>query len=77
MYYCRECAFILPCLKSLPEANVENLRFTALTMKVSEMPIIDFLLRLSLMQNILNKLRKPNKEKYKLYSLSNIRETRK
>jgi hypothetical protein len=41
-----------PCLKSLPEAKVKRLRLIAWTKAVSEMPIIDFDLWLSLMKNI-------------------------
>jgi hypothetical protein len=40
------------CLKSLPEAKVKRLRLIAWTKAVSEMPIIDFDLWLSLMKNI-------------------------
>ena len=55
-------AAFCPCLKSLPEAKVKRLRLIALTKEVSEMPIIDFVLWLSLMKSILNKC-KPRKEK--------------
>jgi hypothetical protein len=55
---------------SLPEAKVKRLRLIALTKEVSETPIIDFILWLSLMKNILNKHSKLRKEKYKIYSLS-------
>jgi hypothetical protein len=40
-----------PCLKSLPEAKMKRLRLIALTKEVSEMPIIDFVLWLSLMKS--------------------------
>jgi hypothetical protein len=59
----------LPLLKkNLPE--VKRLRLIALTKEVSETPIIDFVLWLSLMKNILNKHNKLRKEKYKIYGLS-------
>ena len=58
------------CLKSVPEAKEKRLRLIALTKEVSEMPIIDFVLWLSLMKNILNKHGKLRKEKYKIYGLS-------
>ena len=52
-------ATFCPCLKSLPEA---------LTKEVSETPIIDFVLWLSLIKNILNKHSKLRKKKiYKIY----------
>ena len=63
-------ATFCPCLKSLPEAKVKRLRLIALTKEVSETPIIDFVLWLSLMKNILNKHSKLRKEKYKIYGLS-------
>ena len=61
-YFGEECGYFCPCLKkNLPE--VKRLRLIALTKEVSETPIIDFVLWLSLMKNILNKhskLRKAN-----------------
>jgi hypothetical protein len=48
----------------MSEAKVKRLRLIALTKEVTEMPIIDFVLWLSFMKSILNKLRK---EKYKKY----------
>ena len=54
--------------KNLPE--VKRLRLIALTKEVSETPIIDFVLWLSLMKSILNKHNKLRKEKYKIYGLS-------
>jgi hypothetical protein len=45
-------ATFCPCLKSLPEAKVKRLRLIALTKEVSEMPIIDLVLWLSLMKSI-------------------------
>jgi hypothetical protein len=58
------------CLKSLPEAKVKRLRLIALTKEVLEMPIMDFVLCLSLMKSILNKHSKFRKENYKIYSSS-------
>ena len=57
-------------LKDLPEAKVKRLRLTALTKEVSEMPIIDFVLWLSLMKSILDKYSELRKEKYKIYGSS-------
>ena len=57
------------CLKSLPEAKVKRLRLIALTKEVSETPIIDFFLLLSLMKSILMKKGKLRKEKSKIYGL--------
>jgi hypothetical protein len=65
-----ECGYFCPCLKSLPEAKVKKLRLIALTKEVSEMPIIDFVLWLSLMKNILTKHSKLRKGKYKIYGSS-------
>jgi hypothetical protein len=48
---------------------VKILRLILLTKEVSEMPIIDFVLWLSLMKNILNKHSKLEREKYKIYGL--------
>ena len=45
-------------------------RLIALIKEVSEMPIIDFVLWLSLMKSILNKHSKLRKERYKIYGLS-------
>jgi hypothetical protein len=56
-------AALCPCLNSLPEAKMKRLTLIVLTKEVSETPIIDFVLWLSLMKNILNKhskLRKAN-----------------
>jgi hypothetical protein len=61
------------CLKSLPEANVKRLRLITLTKKVSETLIIDFVLWLSLMKSILNKLSKFRKEKYIVRILNGYR----
>ena len=55
---------------NLPEAKVKIPRLITLTKEVSEMPIIDFVLWLSLMKSILNKHSKLRKEKYKIYGLS-------
>ena len=63
-------AAFCPCPKSLPEAKVKRVRLIALTKEVSEKPIIDFVLWLSLMKRILNKHSKLGKEKYKIYSLN-------
>jgi hypothetical protein len=63
-------ATFCPCLKSLPEAEVKRLRLIALTKKVSEIPIIYFVLWLSLMKSILNKHSKLREEKYKIYGSS-------
>ena len=52
-----------PCLKSLPEYKVKRFQLIALTKEVSETPIIDFVLWLSLMKSILNKHSKLRKEK--------------
>jgi hypothetical protein len=52
-----------PCLKSLPEAELKRLRLITLTKEVSETPIIDVVLWLSLMKGILNKHSKLRKEK--------------
>jgi hypothetical protein len=49
---------------------VKRLRLIALAKEVSEMPIIDFVLWLSLMNSILNKHSKLRKEKYKIKCLS-------
>jgi len=57
--------YFCPCLKRLPEAKVKRLRLIALTKEVSETPIIDVVLWLSLMKSILNKHSKLRKEKYK------------
>jgi len=51
-----------PCLKSMPEAKVKRLRIVALTEKVSETLILDFVLWLSLVKSILNKYSKMRKE---------------
>jgi hypothetical protein len=56
-------AAFCPCLKSLPEAKVKRLKLITLTKDVSETPIIDFVLSLSLMKSILNKHNKPRKKK--------------
>ena len=48
---------------------MKRLVLIALAKEVSDMPIIDFVLCLSLMKNILNKHSKLRKEKYKIYSL--------
>ena len=49
---------------------MRRLRLIALTKEVSETPIIDFVLWLSLIKNILNKRSKLGKEKYKIYGSS-------
>ena len=59
-----------PCLKNLLKDKVKRLKLIALTKEVSEMPILDFVLWLSLMKNILNKNSKLRKEKYKIYGLN-------
>jgi hypothetical protein len=51
-----------PCLKSLPEAKAKTLKLTTMTKEVSEMPIIDFVLWLSLVKSNLNKHSKVRKE---------------
>ena len=68
-------ATFCPCLKSLPEAKMKRLRLIALTKEVSEMPIMDFVLWLSLMKSILNKRSKLRKEKMEAESggLSGVR----
>ena len=48
-------ATFYPCLKSLPEAKVKILRLIAVIREVSETPITDFVLWLSLTKSILNK----------------------
>ena len=58
------------CLKRLPEAKMKRLRLIALTKEVSKTLTIDFVLSLSLTQNILNKHSKFRKGKYKIYGLS-------
>jgi hypothetical protein len=50
-------AFCL-CLRVLPEAKVKRLRLIALTKEVSEMPIMDFVLWLSLMKSVLSRYSK-------------------
>jgi hypothetical protein len=62
-----ECGYFLPLFEELPEAKVRRLRLIALTKEVSEMPIIDFVLWLSLMKSIINKHSRLRKEKYKIY----------
>jgi hypothetical protein len=69
-YLSEECGYFCPCLKSLPGAKVKRLRLIALMKKVSETPIMDFVLWLSLMKSILNKCSKLRKEKYKVYGSS-------
>jgi hypothetical protein len=61
---------LLPLSEGLPETKLKRLRLIALTKEVSETPIIDFVLWLSLMKSILNKHSKLRKEKYKTYGLS-------
>ena len=51
-------ATFCPCLKSLPETKVKRLRLIALTKEVSEMPIMDFVLWLSLMKSVLSRYSK-------------------
>ena len=51
-------AAFCPCLRSLPETKVKRLRLIALTKEVSETPIIDSVLWLSLVKSILNKCSK-------------------
>ena len=63
-------AAFCPCLKSLPETKVKRFRLIALTKEVSDMPIIDYVLWLSLMKSILNNCSRLRKEKYKIYGLS-------
>ena len=60
-------AVFCPCLKNLPEAKVKRLGLIAMTKEVSEVPIIDFVLWLSLMKSILNKHSKLRKVKYKIH----------
>ena len=60
----------MPLSEGLPETKLKRLRLIALTKEVSETPIIDFVLWLSLMKSILNKHSKLRKEKYKTYGLS-------
>jgi hypothetical protein len=64
----KECDYF--CLKCLPEAKMKKLRLIALTKKVLEMPIIDFVLWLNLIKSVLNKCNKLRKEKYKIYGLN-------
>jgi hypothetical protein len=68
-YFGEECDYFLPLSESLPEAVV-RFRLIALIREVSEPPIIDFVLWLSLTKNILNKLRKLRKGKSKLHGLN-------
>jgi hypothetical protein len=63
-------ATFCPWLKSLPEAKVKRLGLVALTLKVSEMPIINFVLWLNLKKSILNKHGKLWNENYKIYGFS-------
>ena len=49
---------------------MKRLRLIALTKEVSETPIIDFVLWLSLLKSILNKHSKLRKGKYKIYGYS-------
>ena len=58
------------CLMSLSEAKLERLRLITLSKKVSEKPIIDFVLWLSLTKSILNKYSEFRKEKNNIYGLS-------
>jgi hypothetical protein len=70
-YFCgilvKNVAAFCPCLRVLPEAKVKKLRLIALTKEVSEMPIMDFVLWLSLMKSVLSRYSKLRKEKYKLW----------
>jgi hypothetical protein len=61
-HFGEECDYFLP-LKCLPEARLKRFKSIALTMEVSETPIIEFVLWLSLMKSILNKHSKLRKEK--------------
>jgi hypothetical protein len=70
LYFGDEFGHSLPCLKSLPEVKIKNLRLIALTKEVSEMPIIDSVLWLGLVKRLLNKCSKLRKEKYKMYGSS-------
>ena len=69
-YFGEVCGYLLPCLKSLPEAKVKRLGLIALTKDVSKKPSRDFVLWLSLMKRSLKKHSKLRKEKYKLYGSS-------
>jgi hypothetical protein len=59
-------ASFCPCLKSLLEAKEKRLTLLALTKEVSETPIIDSVLWLTLMKSVLNKHSKLRK-KYIIY----------
>jgi hypothetical protein len=59
-----------PCQKSLSEVKGKKLRLIALTKDVSETPILDFVLWLSLMKSNSNKCSKLKREKYKIYGSS-------
>ena len=61
-YFEKDCGYFLPLFEE-SETKVKRLRLIALTKEVSETPIIDFVLWLSLMKSVLNKhskLRKKN-----------------
>ena len=58
-------AAFCPCLKSLPEAKVKRFRLIALKKEVSKQPGVNsavWLLRFTLIKNILMKRSKPRKE---------------
>ena len=65
VFWVKNVATFGPCLKSLHEAKVKKLKLIALTIEVSEMFIIDFVLWLSLMKSILNKYSKLEKKNIK------------
>ena len=64
-YFEKDCGYFLPLFEE-SETKVKRLRLIALTKEVSETPIIDFVLWLSLMKSILNKCSKLREEKYKI-----------
>jgi len=65
-YFGEEHGYFVPYLESHPEAKVKRLRIIELPKEVSEIPIIDPVLWLSLMKSILNKQNTPRKERYKI-----------
>jgi hypothetical protein len=64
-YFSKEYSFFFPCQKSLPEAEVKRFVLITLTKEVSETPIIDVVLWLSLMKSILNKCSKLKRKNIK------------
>jgi hypothetical protein len=58
------------CVEGVPEAKLKRLRSIALMKEVSETPIINSVLWLSLMKSFLNNHSKLREEKHKMYGLS-------